>query len=144
VLPNERFTGAGHRAHVCRPCRRLGSEELAARQALRNIDQALGQRGVFREAQRPMLEGLLSHSDERVRLRAASALASIRRWDTNEVDGHTADDPPDIASASEGEADSSDVAAWCDEERAPDSDAHLGFEPPALDGDLTVQAPDDG
>lgn len=45
VLPNERFSGAGHRQHLCKKCKRLGREELAYRQQVRNIDRLIERHG---------------------------------------------------------------------------------------------------
>ena len=39
--PNEKFSGRGHARHVCRECAKLGAEELAYRQALRNLERCM-------------------------------------------------------------------------------------------------------
>ena len=36
---NEKFSGRGHAQHVCKDCARLGKEELAYRQAIRNMER---------------------------------------------------------------------------------------------------------
>lgn len=41
IRPNERFSGAGHARHLCKECQRLGTEELAYRQAVLNIDRMI-------------------------------------------------------------------------------------------------------
>jgi hypothetical protein len=37
--PNERFSGRGHRRHLCKDCSKLGKQELAYRQAVIDIDR---------------------------------------------------------------------------------------------------------
>ena len=39
--PNEKFSGRGHARHVCRECAKLGADELAYRQALRNLERCM-------------------------------------------------------------------------------------------------------
>ncbi|MEW5849151.1 MAG: hypothetical protein AB2A00_10060 [Myxococcota bacterium] len=64
---NERFSGGGHRRHVCKDCSKLGAEELAYRQHVRNIEQLLHD-GVFvRRRVRHVFERYLVHPDPRVR-----------------------------------------------------------------------------
>ena len=36
---NEKFSGKGHARHLCKDCARLGKEELAYRQAIRNMER---------------------------------------------------------------------------------------------------------
>lgn len=64
---NERFSGSGHRRHLCRDCAKLGKEELAYQQAVRNIDRLLTWDGVIPRHQRPSFERFLHHPSERVR-----------------------------------------------------------------------------
>jgi hypothetical protein len=65
--PNERFSGRGHRQHVCEECLKLGKEELAYRQHVWNIDRLLTWDGMVLPKQRATFERYLSHPDARVR-----------------------------------------------------------------------------
>ena len=65
--PNERFSGRGHRQHLCRDCKKLGKEELAYRQQERNIDRLLTWDGMIRRRCRAAFERYLAHPDPRVR-----------------------------------------------------------------------------
>ncbi len=67
TLPNERFSGRGHRRHLCKKCSRLGKEELEYRQAVRNIDRCLDWSGRPRRKQRKTFERFRHHASERVR-----------------------------------------------------------------------------
>ncbi|MBN1652924.1 MAG: hypothetical protein JXA30_04030 [Deltaproteobacteria bacterium] len=77
--PNERFSGKGHRRHLCKDCSKLGKEELEYRQHIRNIDQLLDWDGRIRRKQRLNFEKYLNHSDERVRVYAQRAMAHNER-----------------------------------------------------------------
>jgi hypothetical protein len=80
VLPNERFSGKGHRRHVCKGCSKLGSAELAYRQHERDIERCLGFDGLIRRKQRKTFERYLTHEDPRVR-----ALAEQVQRDDQEI-----------------------------------------------------------
>ncbi len=67
TLPNERFSGRGHRQHLCKKCSRLGKEELEYRQAVCNVDRCLDWDGRLRRKQRKSFERLRDHPNERVR-----------------------------------------------------------------------------
>jgi hypothetical protein len=56
--------------HVCGDCAKLGKEELAYRQAVRDIDQLLDWSGLVRRKRRAAFERFLVHPDARVRLYA--------------------------------------------------------------------------
>ena len=60
---NERFSGRGHRQHVCKDCMKLGKQELAYRQKVRNIDRLLNWDGIIRRKNRAVFERYLSHAD---------------------------------------------------------------------------------
>lgn len=64
---NERFSGRGHRQHLCKDCMKLGKEELAFRQQERNIDRLLTWDGMIRRGCRAAVERYLTHPDRRVR-----------------------------------------------------------------------------
>lgn len=65
--PNERFSGKGHSAHVCRDCARLGPEELAYRQTARNMERCVTFDGFIPRKQRAVFERFLQHEDPRIR-----------------------------------------------------------------------------
>jgi hypothetical protein len=79
VRANERFSGRGHARHLCKDCAKLGKEELAYRQAVRNIDRLLDWNGVVRRKQRKSFEHFLSHPDARVRRYAEEIAADDAR-----------------------------------------------------------------
>ena len=81
LRPNERFSGRGHRRHLCKDCSKLGKAELAFRQRVKNIDCTLDFGGRVRRNRRAELERYLSHEDQRVREYAAEVqqLAKERR-----------------------------------------------------------------
>lgn len=69
--PNESFSRRG----VCRDCVKLGREEIAYRQHVRNIDQLLTWDGMVRRTQRRTFEKYLLHPDARVRAYAEGVKA---------------------------------------------------------------------
>jgi transposase InsO family protein len=79
IRANERFSGRGHAHHLCKDCAQLGKEELAYRQAVRDIDRLLDWNGLVRRRQRKSFERFLSHPDERVRRYAEQVAADDTR-----------------------------------------------------------------
>ncbi len=79
VRANERFSGRGHARHLCKECSKLGTEELAYRQAIRDIDRLLDWDGVVRRKHRKSFERFLLHPDERVRRYAEDIAAEGTR-----------------------------------------------------------------
>ena len=77
---NEKFSGSGHARHLCKDCARLGKEELAYRQAIRNLERLVTWEGFIPRKKRVQFRKYLEHEDERVRayarqIEAADALA---------------------------------------------------------------------
>ena len=72
--PNEKFSGRGHARHVCRECAKLGAEELAYRQALRNLERCVTWEGIIPRKRRKSFEEFLDHKDRRIRARAEEML----------------------------------------------------------------------
>jgi hypothetical protein len=70
VLPNEKFSGKGHARHLCKQCASLGTEELAYRQALRDLERCLTWEGIIPRKRRKSFERFLEHDDERIRIEA--------------------------------------------------------------------------
>lgn len=64
---NEKFSGRGHAQHLCKDCARLGKEELAYRQAVRNLERLLTWDGLIPREKRGEFKRYLNHKDERVR-----------------------------------------------------------------------------
>ncbi len=79
ILPNERFSGRGHRLHLCKKCKRLGKEELAFRQCQRDIDRLIDWEGRIRRKRKHVFLRYLNHKDERVRVYAETVNAHIER-----------------------------------------------------------------
>lgn len=81
--PNESFTRRG----VCRDCVKLGREEIAYRQHVRNIDRLLTWDGLVRPTQRRTFEKYLQHPDARVRAYAegVKAMEEERRQERREM-----------------------------------------------------------
>lgn len=76
MRPNEKFSGGGHAKHVCRDCGRLGAEELAYRQSVRDLERCLTWEGFVRRKQRASFERFLRHEDPRVREMAERVLSA--------------------------------------------------------------------
>ncbi len=77
---NEKFSGRGHARHLCKECARLGTEELAYRQAIRDLERLVTWEGIIPRKRRQQFRKYLSHADERVRalaqeMEAADAVA---------------------------------------------------------------------
>jgi hypothetical protein len=75
TLPNERFSGKGHARHVCRECSKLGTTELARRQAIRNLERCLTYDGKLRRRARKQFQQFLDHVDPVVRQTAEDVLS---------------------------------------------------------------------
>ena len=65
--PNERFSGRGHARHLCRDCSKLGAQELAYRQARRNLERCMTWEGIIPRKRRKTFEPFLGHDDPRIR-----------------------------------------------------------------------------
>lgn len=67
MLANERFSGAGHARHLCKLCQRLGAEELAYRQAVRDLERLATWDGFIPRRKRRQFAGFWEHADVRIR-----------------------------------------------------------------------------
>jgi hypothetical protein len=74
VRANERFSGHGHSKHLCRECAKLGPDELAFRQAVRDIDRCTDGSGVILRKMRKQFDHFIEHADARVRAYAEKIL----------------------------------------------------------------------
>jgi hypothetical protein len=79
MRPNEAFSGRGHARHLCRECAKLGADELAYRQEVRDIDRLLGWSGLIRRKTREVFQRYLSHPNPRVRAYAIEVAAHDAR-----------------------------------------------------------------
>ena len=78
MRPNERFSGSGRRRHICGDCKKLGSEELAYQQNVRNIERCF--HGIhLRRNQRKTFAKFLKHDDPRVRAYAEEMKLDFER-----------------------------------------------------------------
>lgn len=75
IRPNEKFSGNGHRRHLCKDCKKLGKEEIAFRQHQRDIDRLLDWDGKIRRKTRHVFQSYLNHSDPRVQVYAEKVQA---------------------------------------------------------------------
>ncbi|MDX9721093.1 MAG: hypothetical protein RBU37_10105 [Myxococcota bacterium] len=71
---HERFTGKGHRRHVCRDCAKLPAEELAFRQAVCDLERCVRRGGILKRHKKTFA-AFLEHGDPRIR---ALAFAFLR------------------------------------------------------------------
>ena len=70
IRPNEQFSGKGHARHVCNACARLGADELAYRQALRNLERCMDINNRIPRKYRASFDRFLTHKDPRIRAAA--------------------------------------------------------------------------
>ena len=68
--PNEKFSGPGHARHLCRECAKLGAEELAYRQACRDLERCITWEGIIPRKRRESFDRFLDHGDPRIRAMA--------------------------------------------------------------------------
>ncbi len=73
---NEKFSGKGHARHLCKECARLGKEELAYRQAVRNLERLITLGGMILRKKREQFGRYLTHKDERLRAYACEIEAA--------------------------------------------------------------------
>jgi len=76
--PNERFSGRNHARHLCRECAKLGAEELAYRQALRDLERRATWEGILPRKRRKSFQRFLAHEDPRIVRRAQEMLDDDR------------------------------------------------------------------
>ena len=76
---NEKFSGRGHAQHLCKDCARLGKEELAYRQTVRNLERLLTWDGRIPRRNREQFRKYLNHKDERVRAYACQ-IETANAW----------------------------------------------------------------
>jgi len=77
VRANEKFSGRGHRNHVCKDCQRMPSEKRDRSERLDEVWGFLEQNNISPK-NITRLESLLSHADAKVQTLAALVLDSAR------------------------------------------------------------------
>lgn len=65
--PNERFSGKGHRTHVCKQCAALGPEARAHKQKVLALERCVTGEGFIPRKRRAAFEVFLRHEDPRLR-----------------------------------------------------------------------------
>lgn len=75
VRANEKFSGKGHTRHLCKDCARLGKEELAYRQGVRDIDRLLRWGPFIPRKRRKEFATYLSHPNPRIQKYAQEVAA---------------------------------------------------------------------
>lgn len=68
--PNEKFSGKGHRRHVCKDCAKLGPDGLAYRRSVLALERCVTREGFIPRRQRASFERFLQHDDLRIRAMA--------------------------------------------------------------------------
>ena len=63
---NERFSGRGHRDHICRDCKPLPLEERQYRSDIRNIQRCITPLGFIRKKRRKAFDLYLEHDNPAV------------------------------------------------------------------------------
>lgn len=79
IRPNEKFSGRGHRRHLCKDCQKLGKGEIEFRQQQRDIDRLLDWEGRIRRKTKHVFQRYLNHNDARVRAYAEEVQANSER-----------------------------------------------------------------
>ena len=128
MRPEECFSGRGHTRHLCKNCSKLGREELAYRQAVRDIDRSLDWNGLVRVDQRKNFERLLSHPEDRVRRYAEEAMANDARTRETYRQQHLAGEAEELdlerSRAREFGAECPHCSGWVPFDSGEASDAH--------------------
>lgn len=74
---NEKFSGRSHAKHLCKDCARLGKDELAYRQTIRNLERLITRDGIVPRNKREQFRRYLKHRNERVRAYARQLAAVV-------------------------------------------------------------------
>jgi len=106
--PNERFSGGGHARHLCRDCAKLGADELAYRQGVRNVDRLLTWEGTLRRRQRQNFERFLHHENERIRNYACAVSVRLEQERARRREDWLADEEDDWSAEAEDITDAED------------------------------------
>jgi len=78
ILPNEKFSGKGHAAHICKKCAKKTKEQQSEEIALNRIYHVYQYQNLSRDNRR-MLEKYAHRKRERIRSAALEAIATFRK-----------------------------------------------------------------
>jgi hypothetical protein len=78
ILPNERFSGRGHAAHICKACAKKPEEKRKEAIALNRISRVYRYGDLSRNNRR-VLENYSHSPNERIREAATEAIGSFRK-----------------------------------------------------------------
>jgi hypothetical protein len=78
ILPNEKFSGKGHAAHICKKCAKKPKEQQSEEIALNRIYHVYQYQNLSRDNRR-MLEKYRHSKRERIRSAALEAIATFRK-----------------------------------------------------------------
>ena len=79
ILPNEKFSGKGHAAHICKKCARKSKVQQSEEIAITRIYSVLSYHNLSRD-NRKMLEKYSRSKNERVRSEALVVLSAFTRY----------------------------------------------------------------
>ena len=79
ILPNEKFTGKGHAAHICKKCTRKAKARKSEDTAITRIYSALSCPNLSRD-DREMLEKYARSGRKSIRSRALTVLAAFTKY----------------------------------------------------------------
>ena len=79
ILPNEKFTGKGHAAHICKKCARKAKARKSEDTAITRIYSALSCQNLSRD-DREMLEKYARSGRKSIRTRALTVLAAFTKY----------------------------------------------------------------
>ena len=86
ILPNEKFSGKGHAAHICKACAKKPEEKREEAFALNRISRVY-RYGDLSRNNRGMLENYSHSPNERIREVATEAIESFRKGSISIVRG---------------------------------------------------------
>jgi len=78
LLPNEKFSGKGHAAHICKKCAKKTKEQQSEEIALNRIYHVYQYQNLSRDNRR-MLEKYTHSKRERIHSAALEAIATFRK-----------------------------------------------------------------
>lgn len=91
ILPNEKFSGKGHAAHICKTCAKKPEEKRAEGVALNCIYRVYRYGDLSRNNQK-MLENYSHSPNERVRSAAIEAISAFRKGSLSNENEYSEED----------------------------------------------------
>ena len=110
---------------MCKACARLGADELAYRQALRNLERCIDINNIIPRKHRASFDRFLTHKDQRIRAAAREmqeldaqtrAEWSESRLQEQELETHMLETWACVAASASDFGDARDGENFCDEE----------------------------